>query len=150
MWMNRGVWRGQRIISSDLAENAVRQHARADHYRGYGHGWIVLDGRRIGDMPSPFYHGGAHGSLGLAFPAADAIVILTHTQSRAVQDGIVNRIGMLELFDPPGPYSPGLVAVDPADVPEIALTPEQSDRYAGTYRGRAAPAPPPAIEEVHS
>lgn len=138
MWMNQGEWRGTRLLSEATVEEALRPHGAMDAHQGYGYGWNVRGAARADGMPDSFFHGGLHGTLAVAFPAEDAFVVfLTQSRGREHRTALVNRLGMLEVFDGPGPYSPNLVPAGEPGVAEVALTQEERARYVGTYGGES-------------
>jgi CubicO group peptidase (beta-lactamase class C family) len=134
MWMNRGEWRGVRLLAEETVDLALRHHAYSDGSAIYGYGWFVED--LPGEGRGSFYHGGGHGTLAIAFPADDAMVIYM-TQSRWGPHSAAfwNRLYMSGLFTHPGigPGFKNMVWADNADVAEIRLSPEQRARYVGTY-----------------
>lgn len=138
MWLNKGARDGTRLLSEATVEEALRLHGSADGRRGYGYGWFVRDAPRAGGMPHSFFHLGIDGTLAVAFPAEDAFVVFL-TQSRGREHGtaLLNRLGMFEVFDGPGPYTPNLVLAGEQDVADVTLTPEERARYVGTYAGES-------------
>lgn len=139
MWLNKGSYEGARILSQGTVEEALKPHAppRKDGYRrsfSYGYGWFVKEEPASDKMPFFFGHGGFDGTIAIAYSGADAIVVfLTHSRGRGSLDALQNRLGMLEIFDDPGPYSVNLTM---ADMVEYRLAPSEQDRYVGTYRGQ--------------
>lgn len=77
MWMAGGTFGGQRLLSQDTVQAALRPLAA----RQYGHHWRVPESRIEDGMPAVFGHGGSDSTLALALPAVDTVV-LYFTQSR--------------------------------------------------------------------
>ncbi|MEE8551350.1 MAG: serine hydrolase [Gemmatimonadota bacterium] len=134
MWMDKGRYGGTRLLTEESVEEALWPHAQRP-YSGYGYGWGVRKAPREEEMPPVFGHGGYDGTRAWAFPAVDAMVIfLTHSRGRAHRDALMNRLGMLEIFDHPGPYTRNLVWAGDQDVAEVDLSPIEQAGYVGTYR----------------
>ncbi|HUE71356.1 MAG TPA: serine hydrolase [Pirellulaceae bacterium] len=103
MWMNKGEWKGTRLLSEQTVKGALQPHGRISEFFSYGYGWFLdeIDGADI----RPFSHGGGDGTQSIAFPADDAIVILlTHSRWGPWGDAFWNRVGMSGLFE----HQPGL------------------------------------------
>lgn len=132
MWMNGGERDGVRLLARRQVEEAFEVHG-LDGWGGYGYGWFVEEPHANG-MPSAFWHGGGDGTLAIALPAINTMVIfLTHSRAGPHISAMQEVWGMLDVFDYPGL---GKVRADEIDLETVALTPPQQARYAGTYVDR--------------
>lgn len=132
-WMNRGEWDGVRLLSEATVGDALREQARTG-WGGYGYGWFVEDEPRAAGMPSVFWHGGGDGTLAIALPAVDAMVIfLTYSRYGPHIGAMLDVWGMLEIFDHPGF---GRVRAAEQALDTAALTRGERARYAGVYADR--------------
>lgn len=133
MWMKKGEWDGVRLLSEATAADALREHAQ-DSWGGYGYGWFVDEETNADKMPSVFYHGGGDGTMAMALPEVDAMVIfLTHSRYGPHMGAIQDVWGMLEVFDHPGL---GRVRAEGQDMETADLAPAERARYVGTYADR--------------
>ncbi len=134
LWLNRGRHEGKALLSKARVDEALGLHAHAGGTSYYGFGWFVERARTTDGRPVEFRHGGADGSVGLAFPASDAVVLLlTQSQSPFFQGAFHNRVGMLGLFDHPGP---NMEWARERDVHEAPLDAAARSRYVGSYVGQ--------------
>lgn len=81
MWMNGGRVGHVRLLSTETVEAALRPVARRGNEQEYAMHWTIQNSETANGMPLLFGHGGSDGTLALAFPAIDAVV-LYFTQSR--------------------------------------------------------------------
>lgn len=133
VWLNEGEWRGTRLLSEATVQEALTVPAAR-----YGYGWYLRDAPGSDEMPAVFYHGGWDGTLAIALPAADAMVIyLTQSRGRAHRDALWNRLGRLEIFEHPGPYAVNLASAVGREVGEVFLGAEDRTPYVGSYRFEA-------------
>jgi CubicO group peptidase (beta-lactamase class C family) len=133
MWLNCGEWRGVRLLSEETARLALRPHAHDDR-SSYGYGWALDDIAGVERLP--FSHGGGHGTMAMAFPADDAMVLYM-TQSRwgRHRAAFGNRLDMSGMFEHPGygiDFAP-MVWADQQNAAETDLTREARARYVGDY-----------------
>ena len=137
LWMNKGEWEGTRLLSDGTVQRALEVQSDSTRDRGYGYGWFVRTTPRANGMPFLFQHGGQAGTKALAFPAANAmVVLLTHTwDTPKTAAPLLNRIGRFEVFDVRGAYDPALELPDTSAVRPVALTPLERQAYVGIYRG---------------
>ncbi len=136
MWMDKGRYGGTRTLTEESVEEALRPHAETTD-GAYGYGWSMRKAPREEEMPGVFGHGGYDGTRAWAFPAVDAMVIyLTHSRGPRHRNALQSRLGMLEIFDHPGPYDRRLVWAGDQDVAEVDLSPIEQARYVGSYRGK--------------
>ncbi|HUF89261.1 MAG TPA: serine hydrolase [Gemmatimonadota bacterium] len=132
MWLRGGRHDGVRLLSEKTVSEALRLHGEVGEEGVYGYGWFV-EAADANGPPLALWHGGADGTVAVAFPADDAIVVyLSHSGGTG---SLRSRLGMLELFDTPGPY---MVWADEHGVAEVALGPEDRARFLGTYRGKTS------------
>lgn len=136
MWMNGGEWNGVRILSEEIVEEALRVHGSiVGDDDGYGYGWRVRPASMSEGLPGALHHSGIDGTLSLGLPREDAVVVvLTQGGDGEAVTSIINRLAMLEIFEGPGPYAPGLLRTGGQDLAEVALSPDERDRYVGFYR----------------
>ena len=136
-WMNKGAWRGTRLLSEDTVSEALQIHGVVDAREGYGYGWRVGHGLAGAGTPSRFGHGGIHGTWAMAFPQSNAMAIFL-TQSRDGGGGpnsaLLTSLSLLGGLDALGPY---MVEANEAAIEPVTLTQEARRRYVGSYRGRA-------------
>ncbi len=81
LWMDEGTLAGVRILSPETAGEALRP-GYAD---GYGLHWELYRGSPEGAKLPAFGHGGSDGTIAIAYPHADAM-ILFFTQSRGARE----------------------------------------------------------------
>jgi CubicO group peptidase (beta-lactamase class C family) len=134
MWLQGGEWRGARLLAEETVQQALRPHPYQDPSEAYGYGWFVDD--IAGEGRLPFLHGGGHGTLAMAFPADDAMVLYM-TQSRwgRHRAAFANRLLMAGVFEHPG-YSFDVTPMqwaNPRDVAAIELSGAKRGNYIGTY-----------------
>jgi manganese oxidase len=135
MWLNRGTWQGVRLLSPAVVEEALAEHGR-DGWGGggYGYGWELEPEPALDGMPAAFGHGGGDGTIGVAFPAINAMVLLlTHSRNGPHIDALLEALGMLETFDHPG-Y--GRIRPDERATGSVELSRAARRRYVGTYADR--------------
>lgn len=135
MWMNGGQYQKLNLLSEETVEEALREHAQGGlGYWPYGYGWFVNEEAGTNGMPSAFVHGGGDGTIAIAFPGENAMIIfLTH--SRGVPHGraIVEALGMMEIFEYQGM---GLVLTDKQDINTVERVDDKKIFYTGFYKGR--------------
>lgn len=135
MWLNGGEWNGARLLSEATVAEALRPQGLRDGRGAYGYGWVLDAAVNEDGTPVVFSHGGGDGTLALAFPADDAMVIfLTHSRDGPHLGALRSALAMLDIFDYPGPE---FIRVDAGDVEEVELSPDEQAQYVGVYSGRA-------------
>jgi CubicO group peptidase (beta-lactamase class C family) len=132
MWMNKGRYGDRRLLSEGAVEAALRPLAGGQ----YGMHWGVPRTPIIDGMPLMFGHGGSDGTLAIALPALDAIV-LYFTQSRGpgVREPFRFHLSRLPGFEGHVASSRIGMLVADGDVPAVALRAGERSRYPGTYVG---------------
>ena len=74
LFLDRGIWRGKRIVSAAWTEQATARHASLSAPDDYGFGWwrktLVVEGTSY----DAFYASGNGGQLAIAIPALDLMV----------------------------------------------------------------------------
>lgn len=136
MWMNKGNFGDTVLLSERSVEQALIPYAKTP-FKGYGYGWFLRYESRSNSMSPIFYHGGWDGTMAIALPSEEAILIYM-TQSRGTEhrDAFWNRLGRLEIFDHPGPYDPNFNYTTKRVSDDLKLTAKQQLSYLGTYRYR--------------
>jgi CubicO group peptidase (beta-lactamase class C family) len=81
LWMEGGTLAGVRILSPETVAEALRPGCAV----GYGLHWELYPGSPEGAEQPAFGHGGSDGTLAIAYPHADAM-ILFFTQSRGARE----------------------------------------------------------------
>ena len=98
MWVNGGQKNGVQLLSEVGIREALTAQGDVSFY---GHGWF-LDDFQNAEGPS-FWHGGGHDSVGIAFPADDALVVyLTQSRKGPHLAAFHNRLYLSGLFEHPG------------------------------------------------
>jgi CubicO group peptidase (beta-lactamase class C family) len=133
MWLNGGEWRGARLLAQETVQLALRPQAHDDR-SSYGFGWSLDD--IAGAERLSFFHGGGHGTVAMAFPDDDAMVLYM-TQSRwgRHRGAFANRLAMSGIFEHPG-LSFDFATMqwaNPQDVAAIELSGAERGIYVGTY-----------------
>lgn len=133
MWLNGGELNGQRLLRPETVAEALRPHAERGLLDYYGLGWEVRDTLRTAGRPSDFRHGGIDGTMDIAFPDEDVVIIIfTQTAGDIAREAIIGRLGRLEFFDTPAAYGRGMVWAEHLDLKEVAQ-PTDPVRYVGHY-----------------
>ena len=80
LYLNGGVWRGQRIVSEDWVKQSIAPQARIDETTEYGYLWWLKSFRSKGGSTYPaFYMSGNGGNKVLGLPSLDMVVVITST-----------------------------------------------------------------------
>lgn len=145
LWMNGGEWQGTRLLSEATVAEGLRPQGVTDETgfwtNVYGYGWFVDD--LPAEEGQSFSHGGGDGTLAMAFPADDLIVVyMTHSRGGHHTRAVINRLYMSDLVTHPGldpEYFP-LAWAEEAGVDTVDLTAEQQARYVGTFQTEEEPA----------
>lgn len=135
-WMNQGIWKGTRLLSKQVVNEALQPRGKIGESSAYGYGWFLDEIEGV--AMRPFGHGGGDGTQSWAFPADDAIVIfLTHSRWGPHSDAFWNRVDMSGLFE----HYPGfgldwepMAWASEADGLETKLSAAQRAGYVGTYQ----------------
>ena len=78
MWMNRGVHADKRLLSEATVDAALTPYID----EGYGMHWSIDVSRMMNGLPAEFGHGGTDGTLAMAFPELETIVLFTRVNKR--------------------------------------------------------------------
>jgi CubicO group peptidase (beta-lactamase class C family) len=73
LWLNRGMWDGQRIVSAGWVKESIRAHAITGRSNDYGYGWWM----RASGKPFFYEAVGRGGQRISVVPEHDLIVVLT-------------------------------------------------------------------------
>jgi CubicO group peptidase (beta-lactamase class C family) len=79
LYLNKGVWNAERIVSETWVNTSTKPHVRANEENEYGYLWWLRTfkyGKR--DFPS-YYMAGNGGNKVCVFPKQDAVVVITST-----------------------------------------------------------------------
>jgi CubicO group peptidase (beta-lactamase class C family) len=133
MWMNRGVHADKRLLSEATVGAALTPFID----EGYGMHWRIDIPRIMNGLPAEFGHGGSDGTLAMAFPELDTVVLF-FTQSRRSRA----RVRFMEALADVEPFS-DLLPNDPRRLAfeeqweeaseQTQEAPENPDKYVGTY-----------------
>ena len=94
LWLNEGRLAEQRFLSSDSVQLALTKQIDAN----YGLHWEIWDELEDTDGLPSFGHGGAGGTIAIAVPSQDMIVLyFTQSQGTAARDQLRNMV--LDLQD---------------------------------------------------
>ena len=85
LYLDRGVWKGHRIISSEWVETSLRPHAHAREDTDYGYLWWLQTYRLRTRLLRSYGMYGTGGNKVLIFPDEALVVVVTTTNYR-VQD----------------------------------------------------------------
>ena len=76
VFLDRGTWRGKRIVSAAWVDAATSAHASLNRPDDYGYGWWRIR-YHVGDATyDAFYASGNGGQLAIAIPALDLVVAI--------------------------------------------------------------------------
>ena len=79
LYLNGGVWEGQRVVSEQWVTRSTQPHARVDEHTDYGYLWW-LRGFTSGGRTYPAYCMTGNGGNKVAvFPTLDLVAVLTST-----------------------------------------------------------------------
>ena len=81
MWLNNGEFEGKRLLSAASVQDARRPYANRGSDGDYGLHWMLFGKSEHDDPFNVFGHGGSDGTLALAFPENETLVLF-FTQSR--------------------------------------------------------------------
>lgn len=132
VWLDKGSRGEMRLLREATVEEALRDQA-SHPFGAYGYGWDVRERPKANGMPSFFGHQGGDGTMAVAFPAVDAVVVfLTHSRYGAHLYALIEALSMLEVFDHPGS---SFVRADQPEGTVADLPRAERARYVGSYRG---------------
>ncbi|MFT5424251.1 MAG: CubicO group peptidase (beta-lactamase class C family) [Phycisphaerales bacterium] len=119
------------LLSRETIDHALKPHGTVRGDPVYGYGWFIELDEDSGE-PVLFRHGGHDGSVAMAFPKSNAMVLfMTHTEAGWHREALSGQIKMLGLFAHPGP---AMVWATNHDVEIVPLTTTEHERLLGSYR----------------
>ena len=77
LFLNGGVWKGERIISEKWVEESTKKHALPSWADGYGYQWWLRTYRASSASVDSFYADGWGGQRIMVFPSLDMVVVFT-------------------------------------------------------------------------
>jgi CubicO group peptidase (beta-lactamase class C family) len=77
LFLNGGVWDGERIVSQEWVEESTREHASTPWADGYGYQWWRQTYRVDSTSVDSFYAAGWGGQRIAVFPSLDMVVVFT-------------------------------------------------------------------------
>jgi CubicO group peptidase (beta-lactamase class C family) len=77
LYLNNGLWNGQRIISGAWVEESVKEHVSLSDTEGYGYQWWLMTYRYGGNSVDSFHASGWGGQRIIVFPSLDMVVVFT-------------------------------------------------------------------------
>jgi CubicO group peptidase (beta-lactamase class C family) len=78
LYLDDGVWRGQRLISSEWIDESTRKHSTSDLYgEDYGFLWRMIDRDRHGIPVRSYEAWGNGGQYIMVFPDLALVVVFT-------------------------------------------------------------------------
>jgi CubicO group peptidase (beta-lactamase class C family) len=77
LFLNRGLWKGSRVVSEDWVDQSTTRHIALSNTHGYGFQWWSQDyPSHLGQVFS-FYASGNGGQRIMVFPSLDMVVVFT-------------------------------------------------------------------------
>jgi CubicO group peptidase (beta-lactamase class C family) len=73
LWLNKGQWNGEQIVSQEWVENSVKAQFETGNRDGYGYGWWV----ETNDEPGSYSASGRGGQRIIVVPAWNVIIATT-------------------------------------------------------------------------
>jgi CubicO group peptidase (beta-lactamase class C family) len=77
LFLNQGVWRGERIISEEWVEESTKGHVSLSWTGEYGYQWWLKTYRSGSTSVDSFYAAGWGGQRIIVFPSLDMVVVFT-------------------------------------------------------------------------
>ena len=77
LYLNGGVWRGERIVSEAWIAGSTRKHVSHSATNGYGYQWWLETYRVDSTSIDSYYAAGWGGQRIVVFPSLDMVVVLT-------------------------------------------------------------------------
>jgi CubicO group peptidase (beta-lactamase class C family) len=79
LYLDRGAWKGKRVVSPDWVADSVRPHVRIDEETEYGYLWW-LRSYEVGEKrPAGWLMSGNGGNKVAVFPQLDLVAVITTT-----------------------------------------------------------------------
>jgi CubicO group peptidase (beta-lactamase class C family) len=78
LYLNDGIWNGERLLSSTWIHESTRRHAKSDlHGEDYGYLWRIIDRTIAGRAIRSHEAWGNGGQFIMVFPGLDCVVVFT-------------------------------------------------------------------------
>ena len=77
LFLNRGVWKGERVISEAWIEESTKGHVSPSWADGYGYQWWLETYRSGSTSVDSFYAAGWGGQRIIVFPSLDMVLVFT-------------------------------------------------------------------------
>ncbi len=78
LYLNKGVWEGERLVSEAWIEESTRKHATSDLYgEDFGYLWRMIDREVSGRTVRSFEAWGNGGQFIMVFPSLDLVAVFT-------------------------------------------------------------------------
>jgi len=99
LWLNNGQFKGSSILPGDLVRRSLELPDTGNSFK-FGYGWYVWNSNKEGQMPARFQLGSMVGSMGIAFPASETIVVyFTQSSGHLHHPAFIKLIDKLKIFD---------------------------------------------------
>jgi CubicO group peptidase (beta-lactamase class C family) len=82
LYLDRGVWRGARVVPAEWVEKSTRPHARVDDDTEYGYLWWLRNLRSGSRVHAAWMMQGTGGNKVAVFPDLDLVAVITTTNFR--------------------------------------------------------------------
>ena len=95
LYLNKGIWKGKRIISEAWTSNSTKKHVTFTAREGYGFQWWVKEYYSNEKSYKSFSARGWGGQVIVVLPEIDTVVVFTggnYTENEPVDSMIVNYI----------------------------------------------------------
>jgi CubicO group peptidase (beta-lactamase class C family) len=77
LFLTRGVWKGERVISEEWVEESTKKHVSPSWADGYGYQWWLKTYRSDSISVDSFYAAGWGGQRIIVFPSLDLVLVFT-------------------------------------------------------------------------
>jgi CubicO group peptidase (beta-lactamase class C family) len=93
LFLNGGIWRGERIVSEEWVEESTKGHASTPWADGYGYQWWLKTYRLGSTSVDSFYAAGWGGQRIIVFPSLEMVCVFTggNYVGEEPVDEIINR-----------------------------------------------------------
>ena len=79
LYLNDGIWNGQRLVSERWVKTSIQPHARVDEQTEYGYLWWLKTFSAGGKSYPAYFMSGNGGNKVAVFPGLDMVVVITST-----------------------------------------------------------------------
>jgi CubicO group peptidase (beta-lactamase class C family) len=79
LYLNAGMWNGQRLISESWVKTSTQPHTRVDEQTEYGYLWWLKSFQAGGKSHPAYFMSGNGGNKVAVFPDLDMVVVITST-----------------------------------------------------------------------